>query len=195
MLIIYLIRTGDTEYDGQGRIQGTLDIPLCADGRKQVEEAAQELAAERPPITTLYTGPCQSVLQTAEAVGAQLHLKPKKLTSLANLDHGLWQGMLVEEVRSNQPKVYKKWQETPDAVCPPEGETLSSARERLAKAITKLVKKHKQGVIALVLPNPLAAVLQSELSHEKLGDLWHVESEEPRLWKRLEYAPPIKTAT
>ncbi|MEQ8209281.1 MAG: histidine phosphatase family protein [Lacipirellulaceae bacterium] len=195
MLTIYLIRAGDTEYDGQGRIQGTLDIPLSADGRVQVEAAAIALAEERPPITTLYTGPCQSVRQTAEAVGSKLNLKPKKLTSLANLDHGLWQGMLVEEVRSNQPKVYKKWQETPEAVCPPEGETLGSARERLAKAIAKLVKKHKQGVIALVLPNPLSAVLQSELSHEKLGDLWHVEGEASQLWKKIEYAPAIKTAT
>lgn len=195
MLTIYLIRAGDTEYDGQGRIQGTLDIPLSADGRNQVEAAAQELAAERPPITALYTGPCQSVRQTAEAVGEQLHLKPKKLTSLANLDHGLWQGMLVEEVRSNQPKVYKKWQETPDAVCPPEGETLSAARERLAKAIAKLVKKHKQRVIALVLPNPLAAVLQSELSKQKLCDLWHIEQEDTRLWEKIEYGVPVKAAT
>jgi broad specificity phosphatase PhoE len=37
MFKLLLIRPGVTEYDQQGRIQGTLDIPLCEDGRRQVE--------------------------------------------------------------------------------------------------------------------------------------------------------------
>ncbi|QDS97455.1 histidine phosphatase family protein [Adhaeretor mobilis] len=192
MLTLYLIRTGDTEYDGQGRIQGTLDIPLSADGRLQVQKAAQELAEQQPPISTLYTGLSRSVLQTAQLVGEQLKLKPKKLTTLGNLDHGLWQGMLVDEVRENQPKVYKRWRESPESVCPPEGETLSSAKERLQKAIDKLAKKHKEGTIALTLPRPLSAVLHSLLSQEKLVDLWHVEEEGATLWEKLSYSPEAK---
>ena len=32
--------------------------------------------------------------------------------------------MLFDEVKSKQPRVYRQWQEQPDTVCPPEGETL-----------------------------------------------------------------------
>ena len=37
MLTILLVRSGLTEYDCQGRIQGTLDVPLSGEGRQQVE--------------------------------------------------------------------------------------------------------------------------------------------------------------
>ena len=38
MFQILLIRPGSTEYDQQGRVQGTLDIPLCEDGRQEAEK-------------------------------------------------------------------------------------------------------------------------------------------------------------
>ena len=41
---ILLIRPGTTEYDQQGRVQGTLDIPLCEDGRQEVEAMVGEAA-------------------------------------------------------------------------------------------------------------------------------------------------------
>ena len=61
-------------------------------------------------------------------IGATLDLKVKTLDKLQNLDHGLWQGMLVSDVKTKQPKVYRQWQEQPETVCPPQGETLSDGQ-------------------------------------------------------------------
>ena len=163
MLTILLIRSGITEFDSQGRIQGTLDVPLCEEGRRQAESTATDLAARPTPIDALYAGPCLSAQQTAEVVGEKLDLKPKTLKTLHNLDQGLWQGLLFDEVKSKQPRVYRQWQERPDTVCPPEGETLREATDRLKAAIAKLTKKHKTGTIALVLSQPLASVLRCML--------------------------------
>ena len=44
MLTILLVRSGMTEFDSQGRIQGTLDVPLSDEGRQQAEAAADDLA-------------------------------------------------------------------------------------------------------------------------------------------------------
>ena len=77
-----------------------------------------------------------------------LEAKVKRLSNMQNLDHGLWQGMLVEEVRLKQPKVYRQWQEQPDCICPPEGEMLSEARGRVQAAMSKILKKHRSGTIA-----------------------------------------------
>ena len=71
--------------------------------------------------------------------------------------------MLFDDVKSKQPKVFRQWQERPDTVCPPEGETLREATDRLKAAIAKLTKKHKSGTIALVLSQPLASVLRCML--------------------------------
>ena len=57
---------------------------------------------------------CRSAQETAELIGRGLKLKPKALERLQNLDHGLWQGMRIDEVKHKQPKVYKQWQEHPE---------------------------------------------------------------------------------
>jgi broad specificity phosphatase PhoE len=167
MLTILLIRSGITEYDSQGRIQGTLDIPLCEEGRRQTLAAAEELAARKIPVEALYTGPCLSAQQTAEILGDRLHIRVKTVDSLHNLDHGLWQGMLFEDVKEKQPKVYRQWLERPETVRPPEGETLQEASDRLKKALAKITKRHKAGTIAVVLARPLASLMCSLLQTGK----------------------------
>ena len=46
MVRVLLIRPGATEYDQQGRVQGTLDVPLCEDGRQEVEKMVEELRGQ-----------------------------------------------------------------------------------------------------------------------------------------------------
>ena len=91
---------------------------------------------------------------------------------MQNLDQGLWQGMHVSDVRRKQPKVYRQWQEQPENVCPPDGEMLSQAQERIRAAMSKLLKRHKEGVIALVVPEPLATLVRHFIKQDELGDLW-----------------------
>jgi probable phosphoglycerate mutase len=186
---ILLIRPGTTEYDQQGRVQGTLDIPLCEDGRQEVEVLVAEVKDQ--PITAIYTSPVQSAKQTAEAIGASLELKVKTLENLQNLNHGLWQGMLVADVRAKQPKVYRQWQDQPETVCPPQGETLGSAKQRVQAVLAKLLKKHKaDGVLALVAPEPLASVIRNVLRQDDWGDLWQCCSGRAK-WELIEVSQPV----
>jgi broad specificity phosphatase PhoE len=171
MFRILLIRPGVTEYDQQRRIQGTLDIPICEDGRRQVEAMVGELRTQ--PVEAIYTSPAQCAVQTAESLGEALDLKVKEIDKLQNLNHGLWQGMLIKDVKTKQPKVFKQWQEQPETICPPQGETVGAAEERLQAVVAKLVKKHKsEGLIAIVVPEPLASLLCHVLRDGELGDLW-----------------------
>lgn len=188
MLKLLLIRPGQTEYDQQGRIQGTLDIPLSEDGRRQSEAASDAVCAERPEV--VYASPCQSAQQTAELIGERLGVKVKTIDKLHNLDHGLWQGMLIDEVRTKQPKVYKKWMEQPQTVCPPDGETVTVGKQRVAEALRKLLKKHKEGVIAMVTPEPLASLVRHVMRHEELADLWQ-SNERCGLWEVIEVPEEI----
>ncbi len=179
MVQILLIRPGTTEYDQQGRVQGTLDIPLCEDGRQEVETLVDELRDQS--IAAIYSSPCQSADQTAEALAQSRDLKVKTVDKLQNLDQGLWQGMLVSDVKSKQPKVYRQWQEQPETVCPPQGETLSSARQRVSAALAKLIKKHKaDAIVAVVVPEPLASVFRNVLGNDEWGDLWQIAANTAR---------------
>ena len=186
MVQFLLIRPGSTDFDEQGRIKGTLDIPLSEVGTVQVNRIVGELHAV--PITHLYTSPCRSADQTAQAVAADHKLKVKPLADLQNLDHGLWHGKLVEEVKQGQPKVFRQLQEHPETVCPPEGEPISTALERVRTAIVRLTRKHKSGTIALVVPEPLASLVRSILQHSDVGDLWQAECEGGS-WQLIDVQP------
>jgi broad specificity phosphatase PhoE len=185
-LRVVLIRPGSTDFDEQGRIKGTLDIPLNENGTHQAARVADEL--EHAAIEVVYTAPCQSAMQTAETLSDSLDVKLKRLDAFRNLDHGLWHGKLIEEVRQTQPKVYRLWQDRPETVCPPQGETVESARQRVGKTLQKLLKKHKQGVIALVTPEPLASIVRSLLDRSELGDLWQSECDYG-VWECIDLQP------
>jgi probable phosphoglycerate mutase len=189
MLRIVLIRPGCTDFDEQGRIKGTLDMPLSDKGVQQAEQAAEALA--NAGIEVVYSAPCQSALQTAEMVAGRLELKVKPVDTLHNLDHGLWHGKLIEEIKQRQPKVYRMWQEQPETVCPPEGETLAAARLRVQKALKRLLKKHKRGVVGLVVSEPLASIVRCCLQHGELGDLWKSECDFGA-WENIDIEPPTE---
>jgi probable phosphoglycerate mutase len=174
MFQILLIRPGATDYEQQGRVQGTLDVPLCEEGQREVAGLIQQLRGA-DPLEVIYYSPAQSAEETAEAIGAALDVRIRCLDKLQNLDHGLWQGMLIDDVKLKQPKVYRQWLEKPETVCPPEGETVTAARKRAEDVLGRLLKKHHDGAIALVVPEPMASIVRQLLTHDELGDLWDAD--------------------
>jgi broad specificity phosphatase PhoE len=167
---LIVIRSAATDYDVQGRVRGSLDIPPCAEGLAEAKAVARRLA-ERPPVA-LYTGPTACAAETARIIGDRCGLVPKRLDLLGNLDLGLWQGRLVEEIRRLQPRVHRQWQDDPWSIVPPEGELLDDARGRIEEALERICKRHPTGRVAVVVPAPLDALSRWLVSGEPLGDLW-----------------------
>ncbi len=170
MAQIILVRPGLTDYDQQIRIQGTLDISLSEAGLRQAVKLTEKLRQYSP--TAVYSAQGRSAKETASAIAAGLGLKPKTLDKLTNVNLGLWQGMLVEEVRHKQPKVYKQWQEHPETVRPPEGEELPNTLERIEDSLEKIARKHRMATVVLVAPEPLASLLRQMVDGSAMGDLW-----------------------
>ena len=170
MTRIVLLRTCSTDFDDEGRIKGTLNIPLNDHGIEQAKKLAASLLGEE--VAVVYYSPCQSAEETAEHVAAGLGIKAKAFKGMQNLDHGLWQGLLIDELKEKQKKVYRQAQDQPETVCPPEGEMVSDAQVRVKAVVDKLIRKHKNEVIAVVAPEPLTSLLASYLRQTELGDLW-----------------------
>ena len=186
MLKVIIIQPGATDFDEQGRIKGCLDLPLNQTGRQQVARTIFELAEAH--LDHVYSAPCQSARETAEALAKEHPVKITLFDPLRNLDHGLWHGKLIEEVKRQQPRVYRMWQEGQENVCPPEGESWAQAKERVATGLRKILRWHREGVIALVIPEPVATLVRSLVSHCELGDLWKAECDCGR-WEVLTVEP------
>jgi broad specificity phosphatase PhoE len=185
---IVLVRPGATDFDDQGRMKGCLDMPLSVSGREQVERIAAELSDLE--IDEFVSAPCESAVETATrlAQGRSVmgrSVKVRVIECFRNVDHGLWHGKLIEEVRRTQPKVYKQGQESPLSLCPPGGETIQQAKERVIKAIAKVTKRNGGETIALVIPDPLASIVHSILEGDEIRDLWKSETDAGQ-WELIE---------
>ena len=185
---VLLIRPGATEFDEQGRMKGCLDMPLSASGVRQVNEIAGELVEF--DLRMIYYSPCESAEETARQLADKLgthfrEVKTKSVDAFRNLDHGLWHGKLIDEVKRNHPKVYRLGMEHPEVFCPPGGEPLGDARIRVGKAIGKYIKKAKEHVIAMVIPEPLASVAENIMSGEEIKSVWNHETDSAR-WTLIE---------
>ncbi|MEM1225043.1 MAG: histidine phosphatase family protein [Planctomycetota bacterium] len=172
---VALIRPGSTEFDEQGRFKGSLDMPLSELGRDQADQLAHEMASLH--LDAIYSAPCQSALQTADRLCRDRELKPKSIDALRNVDHGLWHGKLIEEIRRNQPRLYRSLCDAPDSFCPPGGETIDEARSRADKAVRRILRRRRNEVVALVVPDPLASLISSELGEEPLSKAWSMATD------------------
>ncbi|MBX3421850.1 MAG: histidine phosphatase family protein [Pirellulaceae bacterium] len=173
MLEILIIRPGSTAFDEAGRIKGALGIPLSDKGREQAQQLSIELQAVK--MDCLYVAPCTSAQQTAEAIGERNFSRQRTLDSLHNLDHGLWQGRLQSEVKRLQPTLYRQLQEDPQNASPPGGETIGDATKRIEAVLSKLLSKHRDGRIGLLIPEPLATIARHALSGGRMTDIWKSE--------------------
>ncbi|MFO1094142.1 MAG: histidine phosphatase family protein [Planctomycetaceae bacterium] len=127
-----LIRPGETDFDQQSRIQGRLDLPLSELGRQQVRGLIVRLS--ELSIESVYSSPTEPALSTAREVAASLDVTFKELDGLGNLSHGLWEGMLLEDVRRKHPRVFRQWRK-PHGLSVRRKETCAAdAYERVRKA-------------------------------------------------------------
>lgn len=171
MSTIVLIRPGSTDYDEQSRLIGTLEMPMNEKGRDDVETLAEVLESRGIKLQAVYTAPADPAGATARVIAAsQGGIKLKEIDELRNVNQGLWQGLPESDVRKRYPKVFRTGREKPQAILPPEGETLGDACERLQKTLKKAIRKYD--VFALVVPDPMATVIRCTLQDRliEIGD-------------------------
>lgn len=160
---VILIRPGWTDFDEQDRIQGSLDLPLNQRGLKQVEGLTEQLRGSQ--LKVIYAGPSEPARSTAEAIGGELDIPVKELKGLRNLNQGLWQGLQIDDIRRKYPKVVRQWRDSPETICPPEGEAVSDALARASKALKKPLKSN--GTFGIVASEPLATLIRCVVQGSK----------------------------
>ncbi len=172
-LQILLIRPGATVLDEQGRIKGNLDLPLSPNGVHQVEKLIEKIGLQH--VDAIYTSPCISARQTAEALASRTNARVRIDDDLHNLDHGLWEGKRFDELRQTQPRIYRLWAEHPESVAPPGGETFNHAEDRVKHFLNRLIRRTKSGTVAVIAAEPLASIVRSQLVSDPIENFWDAE--------------------
>ena len=168
---LVLVQPGSTELDEQGRLIGSLDIPLSVQGESQVRELVEKF--EDQEIGLIVCAPSLAAQQTAQQLSRNGSIKVRVDENLANIDIGLWHGKAIEELKETQPRIYKQWREQPQTVTPPEGESVELAADRVRKTLRWISKKNRNMTVMIVAAHPLAAIVQAEALGLDLAKFWN----------------------
>ena len=164
MTRVLLIHAGPTPWDLENRLTGAQSLPLTDDAVAAVRSLIDAIAT---PPTALYLSKAnEACLQAGTLVAARFDLRIHDSEALDEMRLGLWEGLTRNEVRRRFPTVIPQWQEDPLSVLPPEGESLGAVIERVDPALKKILKRNREGIIALVL-RPLVMQVVRGLLHRE----------------------------
>ncbi len=156
---IFLLRHGETDWNRQGRCQGSSDIDLNETGHRQAGEVAAHLSRRR--IHAVYSSDLRRARQTAEIVGrpheAPVNIEP----DLRELDHGEMEGLTFIEVREKFEGFIERWRSEPAAVRLPGGERLMDVDRRVWSALNRIVENHdgEDAIVVVSHSFPILATL------------------------------------
>ena len=145
---IIAIRHGETTWNVDSRIQGSLDIPLNATGHAQASRLAAALADA--PISAIYASDLSRAWETAQHLGRahQLEVIPEK--GLRERRFGEFEGKTFSEIEAHLPEQAQRWRQREPDFAPPGGESLLALKQRVEEACARLAARHPGELIALV---------------------------------------------
>jgi broad specificity phosphatase PhoE len=122
VLTIHFVRHGETLASQEHRLCGQRDCALSERGRRQ-SEAIVETGAASGDWRAVYTSPLSRCRSMAEAVAARLRVPLSVENDLVEIDHGLWDGRLEEEIEDSEPEAYRDYRSHPASFAAPEAKT------------------------------------------------------------------------
>ena len=171
---IILIRHGETNWNKEGRFQGQIDIPLNEKGKEQASKASQYL--KEIEFTKAFSSSMKRPYETAKIILKNNNIQIEKIESLVEINHGLWEGKLEEEIKQIWPEMLRDWHEKPESVTMPEGESIKQVSDRAISAWNHICNSQQENDTTLLVAHD--AVNKTLLCHIlglSYSDIWMIK--------------------
>lgn len=146
---VYIIRHGQTDWNANGRWQGTLAVSLNAMGYHQAGELAAHY--KDTPISAVYSSDLSRAFETAQALAAARGLTVIPDARLREMYIGALQGLTRDEIIAQYPQDWSQMHANFFDWMPSNGsETRRQVQARMFAAFNDCAAKHPGEEIALV---------------------------------------------
>lgn len=120
---------------------------MNAAGEAQARRLAERLAAE--PVECIFTSPLARAARTAEILGNLAQVPVESVALLRETDFGAWEGLRASEIAARFSTKWRAWQQRPDVVAPPGGESGLATWQRVRPAIRAICRERHRGVVVV----------------------------------------------
>ena len=145
---VCLIRHGETDWNAEGRLQGTQDIPLNAAGLRQARAAARALCGQR--FDAIYSSDLARARVTAEIIAAELGLPVQLNTALRERHFGPLQALTHAEAAVQHSELHQRIRARETALRPAGGESLEDLLSRVQTVLETLATQHAGQTLLIV---------------------------------------------
>ena len=159
--VLILIRHGETLWNTQLRMQGSLDSDLTPKGELQIKALGEWM--KEVPFDYLYCSDTARAHKTAEAIskftGHNLNLDKR----LREKNLGVFEGLTSEEARERYPETFQQFKTAGVSYVIDQGESTQQLLERALEAIEEIRDRHPQKVAVVVTHGGVVRVLMKHV--------------------------------
>jgi len=157
MTCFSLIRHAPTTWNLEKRLQGSKDLSLADQGRKEARAWARRLSDT--PFDLVLASPLTRAVQTAQIIANHLCIDTGLLSGMEEQNFGNWEGKRLKSLRKQNPDSVAALELKGWLFCPPKGESRAQVLNRGLAAIKKASLAHPEKHILVVTHNTMIKCL------------------------------------
>ena len=148
IMIFYITRHGETEYNILGQYCGSTDISLNETGLGQACDLAQRLQGMR--FDAVISSPMLRARQTAEIACAALGMHYSVYEQFAERNMGVYEGLTKDEAKGRYPHLWNRQCTIKPDDAPDGGETIRQVCARIEDGLAQLRYQYNDKTILLI---------------------------------------------
>ena len=137
-MLLYIIRHGETQYNAEKKMQGSVDIPLNDNGRFLAEETAKGLADVK--FDLLIASDLSRAYETAQIVSGYADIPLIKDKRIREIDWGSWEGTAADgsEIEELRDQLHSFFNHPSAFTGSPDGEVYANVFRRVNEFMDEL---------------------------------------------------------
>ncbi len=148
MTTVYIVRHAEAEGNISRVFQGRIDCGVTEKGYTQLNALSERFKDIK--LDAVYSSPLIRTMETAKAVNKYHNLEIKKVDELMEINGGLFEGQLWEELSNLFPKAHDLWLNHHHEFEIEQGESMREVYDRMKTSVLEIVQENKDKTIAIV---------------------------------------------
>ena len=176
MVKFLIIRHGYSVGNKEKRFSGQMDLALDSTGKAQAISVSKYIS-ENYKVDSIYSSDLIRAYDTVAPLAEKINLPVTRLSALREVDVGLWEGKLIEDVKKEFPESFELYRTNPGISKFDGGESYEDAMHRGRLCFEKIAKENDGKTIVVATHGGIIRTLRAAWTNtplENIKDIPHV---------------------
>ena len=170
MIKLYITRHGETVWNTEKKMQGSMDSPLTPKGVHNARSLGKGL--HTVDFTAILSSPSGRTAHTAKIIKGERDIPIVYDDNLKEINMGEWEGKSLSSIKASYPAEFDAFWNNPSLYTAVGGETFAQVRERAVHVLNRIKNEHQSGTILVITHSVVIKCLFSIFKNTPLDQIW-----------------------